>query len=76
MALNRLGVPANMINMVHSIEVESITIVRTPLTQYIYDTEGMEGLRRLDAQFPGILIQPEGRTSRGYREPNDLAGSL
>ena len=48
-----------MINMVHSMEVEGITIVRTPHTQYIYDTEGMEGLRRLDAQFPGFLIQPE-----------------
>ena len=36
MALNRLGVPANMINMVHEVEVEGITIVRTPLTQYIY----------------------------------------
>ena len=50
------GVPANMINMVHDMEVEGITIVRTPLTQYIYDTEGMEGLRHLDAQFSGILI--------------------
>ena len=54
MALNRLWVPAKMINMVHSMEVEGITIVRTPLTQSIYDTEGMEGLRRLDAQFPKI----------------------
>ena len=36
MALNRLGVPANMINMIHVMEVEGITIVRTPLTQYIY----------------------------------------
>ena len=44
MALNRLGVPANLINMIHAMEVEGITIVRTPLTQYIYDTEGMEGL--------------------------------
>ena len=35
MELNRLGVPANMINMVHEMEVEGITIVRTPLTQYI-----------------------------------------
>ena len=49
-------VPAIMINMVHDMEVEGINIVRTPLTQYIYDTEGMEGLRRIDAQFPGILI--------------------
>ena len=65
MALNRLGVPANMINMIHSMEVEGITIVRTPLTQYIYDTEGMEGLRRLDAQFPGILIQPERGVLKG-----------
>jgi hypothetical protein len=32
MALNRLGVPANMINMVHAMEVEGITIVRIPLT--------------------------------------------
>ena len=35
MALNRLGVPGNMINMIHVMEVEGITIVRTPLTQYI-----------------------------------------
>ena len=67
MALNRLGVPANMINMIHVMEVESITIVRIPLTQYIYDTEGMEGLRRLDAQFPGILIQPERGVPQGTR---------
>ena len=65
MALNRLGVPANMINMVHVMEVEGITFVRTPLTQYIYDTEGMEGLQRLDAQFPGILIQPERGVPQG-----------
>ena len=54
MALNRLGVPANLINMIHEMEVDGITIVRTPLTQYIYDTEGMDGLRKLEAQFPGI----------------------
>ena len=41
MALNRLGVPRNIINMVHEMKVEGITIVRTPLTQYIYDQEGM-----------------------------------
>jgi len=77
MALNRLGVPANMINMIHSMEVEGITIVRTPLTQYIYDTEGMEGLRRLDAQFPwDPHTAGEGSTSRGHREPIDLTGSL
>ena len=67
MALNRLGVPANMSNMVHSMEVEGITIVRTPLTQYIYDTEGMEGLRRLDAQFPGILLKPERGVPQGVQ---------
>jgi hypothetical protein len=44
MALNRLGVPANLINIIHEMKVGGITIVRTPLTQYIYDTEGMEGL--------------------------------
>ena len=48
-----------MINMVHAIGFEGITILRTPLTQYIYDTEGMDALRCLDAQFPGILIQLE-----------------
>ena len=46
-------------------EVEGFTIVRSPLTQYIYDTEGMEGLRQLDAQFPGILIQPERGVPQG-----------
>ena len=46
-------------------EVEGITIVRTPLTQYIYDTEGMEGLRRLDARLSGILIQPERGVPQG-----------
>ena len=76
MALTRLGVPANMINMVHSMEVEGITIVRTPLTQYIYDTEGRAGLRRLDAQFPGILVKPERGVPQGDRESLDLAGSL
>ena len=70
MALNRLEVPANMINMVHAIEVKGITIVQTPLTQYIYDTNGMDGLRRLDAQFPKILIQPE------IGEPQGNTGSL
>ena len=65
MALNRPGEPANMINMVHAMEVEGITIVRTPLTQYIYDTEGMDGLRCLDAQFPGILIQLERGVPQG-----------
>ena len=39
--------------MIHEMEVEGITVVRTPLTQYIYDTEGMEGLRKLDDRFPG-----------------------
>jgi hypothetical protein len=43
MALSRLGVPANMINMVHDYEVKGITIVRTPLTHKIYNTEGMVG---------------------------------
>ena len=77
MALNRLGVPANLINMVHEMEVEGITIVQTPLTQYIYDTEGMEGLRRLDAQFSGILIHPErGGTTRGRRKPLNMARCL
>ena len=46
-------------------EVDGITIVRTPLTQYIYDTEGMNGLRKLDAQFPGILIHPERGVPQG-----------
>jgi hypothetical protein len=59
MVLNRLRVPQNIINMVHQMEVEGITIVRIPLTQYIYDQEGMEGLRKLVAQFPGILTHPE-----------------
>ena len=36
MALNRLEVPRNIKNMVLKIEVERITIVRTPLKQYIY----------------------------------------
>ena len=65
MALTRLGVPANLINMIHEMEVDGITIVRTPLTQYIYDTEGMDGLRKLDAQFPGILIHPERGVPQG-----------
>jgi hypothetical protein len=65
MALNRLGVPRNIINMVHEMEVEGITIVRTPLTQYTYDQEGMEGLRKLEAQFPGILIHPERGVPQG-----------
>ena len=59
MALNRLGVPRNVINMVHEMEVQGVTIVRTPLTQYIYDQEGME------AQFPGILIHPERGVPQG-----------
>ena len=59
MAQNRLRVPRNVINKAHEMEVEGITIVQTPLTQYIYDQEGMEGLRKLDEQFPGILI-PKG----------------
>jgi hypothetical protein len=67
MALNRLGVPRNIINMVHGMEVEGITIVRTPLTQYIYDQEGMEGLRKLDTRFPGILIHPERGVPQGIR---------
>ena len=74
--LSAWGVPVNMINMVHEMEVEGITIVRTPLTQYIYDTEGMDGLRRLDAQFPGILIQLEREYHKGHRKSTDLAGSL
>jgi hypothetical protein len=32
-----------MINMVHDYEVKGITIVRTPLTHKIYNTEGMVG---------------------------------
>ena len=51
--------------MIHEMEVDGITIVRTPLTQYIYDTEGMDGLRKLDAQFPGILIHPERGVPQG-----------
>jgi hypothetical protein len=65
MALNRLGVPPNVIRMIHEMEVEGITVVRTPLTQYIYDTEGMEGLRKLDDRFPGILIHPERGVPQG-----------
>jgi hypothetical protein len=64
-ALNRLGVPANLINMVHELEVKGITAVQTPLTQYIYDTEVMDGQRRLDAQLPGILIHPERGVPQG-----------
>jgi hypothetical protein len=44
MVLKRLGVPANLINMIYETEVEGITIVCTSLTQYIYETEGMDGL--------------------------------
>ena len=76
MALNRLGVPRNVINMVHEIEVQGVTIVRTPLTQYIYDQEGMEGLRKLEAQFPGILIHPERGVPKGYRDSADMARSI
>ena len=65
MALNRLGVPRNVINMVHEMEVEGITIVRTPLMHYIYDQEGMEGLRKLEAQFPGIIIHLERGVPQG-----------
>jgi hypothetical protein len=65
MALNRLGDPQNIINMVHEMEVEGITIVRTPLTQYINDQEGMEGLRKLEEQFPGILIHLERGVPQG-----------
>jgi hypothetical protein len=65
MALNRLGLLVHLINMIHEMEVEGITIDRTPLTQYIYDTEGFEELRKLDARFPGILIQPERRVPQG-----------
>jgi hypothetical protein len=46
-------------------EVEGVTIVRTPLTQYIYDQEGMEGLRKLETQFPGIFIHPERGVPQG-----------
>ena len=60
MALNRLGVPPNVIRMIHEMEVDGITVVRTPLTHYIYDTEGMEGLRKLDERFPGILYLERG----------------
>ena len=70
MALNQLGVPWNVLNMVHEMEVEGITIVRTPLTQYIYDQEGMEGLRTI----PGNPHTSGKRsTPRGYRKSADMA---
>jgi ribosomal protein S15P/S13E len=56
MALNQLEVLQNIIYMVHEMEVEGTTTVRTPLTQYIYDQEGMKGLRKLMAQSSRILI--------------------
>ena len=59
MALNRLGVPRNVIDMVHKMEVEGVTIVRTPLTQYIYDQEGMEGLRKLEARESSYIRRGE-----------------
>jgi hypothetical protein len=65
MALNRLGVPPNVIRMIHDLEVDGITVVRTPPTKYIYDMEGMEGLRKLDERVPGILIHPEHGVPQG-----------
>ena len=49
-------------------EVEGITIVRTPLTQYIYDQDGMEGLRKLETQSPEVLIHPERGVPKGTQE--------
>jgi hypothetical protein len=65
MALHRLGVPIHVIRMIHEMEIEGVTIVRTPLTQYVYDTEGMEGLRKLNERFPGIIIHPERGVPQG-----------
>ena len=53
MALNRLGVPANLINMIHAMEVEGITIVQTPLTQYIYLTR--RAWKAYDVWMPSSL---------------------
>jgi hypothetical protein len=44
MALLRLGVPNHVIRMIYKMKIEGVTVVRTLLTQYVYDTEGMEGL--------------------------------
>ena len=33
MALNQMRVPANLINMIHEMEVDGVTIVRTPLSR-------------------------------------------
>jgi hypothetical protein len=70
MALNRLGVPPNVIRMIHDLEVDGITVVCTLLTKYIYDTEGMEELRKLDERVPEILKHSE----RGV--PQTDTGSL
>ena len=44
-----------VIRMIHEMEIEGVTVVRTPLTQYVYDTEGMKGLRKQNERFPGII---------------------
>ena len=60
MIASALRVPKHVIRMIHEMEIEEVTVVRTPLTQYVYDTEGMEGLRKLNERFPGIIINRNG----------------